>query len=101
MQYYYRGAAPITTLPIWDQYAYGPIPPFNAAELPQQVSQALGSSQNVYLILSYDQGYEKNIKDYFENHYQRLYTHTYSDDLTLYVYRLRYDTGSSAVTTSL
>lgn len=98
VQYYYRGDAPITTLPIWNQYSYGPIPPFEAPKLESEVKQALGSSQNVYLLLSYDQGYEKEIKDYFEQHYQRLYLHTYSDDLTLYVYKLRYDTAASQVT---
>jgi mannosyltransferase len=101
VQYYYRGAAPITTLPIWNQYSYGAIPAFNAAQLPDQVKQAVGSSQNVYLLLSYNQGYESNIKDYFESHYQRLYTATYSDDLTLYVYKLRYDTTASQVSTTL
>ncbi len=98
VQYYYRGTAPITTLPIWNQYSYGPIPSFDAAKLPDQVKDATGSSQNVYLLLSYDQGYEKQIKDYFESHYQRLYLHTYSDDLTLYVYKLRYDTAATQVT---
>ncbi len=98
VQYYYRADAPITTLPIWNQYSYGPIPAFNAAQLPDQVTQAVGSSQNVYLLLSYNQGYETNIKDYFDSHYQRLYTATYSDDLTLYVYKLRYDTSATQVT---
>jgi len=97
VQYYYRGSAPITTLPIWNQYSYGPIPPFSADTLPNQVKQAVGSSQNVYLLLSYNQGYETNIKDYFDSHYQRLYTNTYSDDLTLYVYKLRYDTTATQV----
>jgi len=98
VQYYYRGDAPITTLPIWNQYAFGPIPPFDASKLAGQVQQSVGSSQNVYLLLSYDQGYEKNIKDYFDSHYQRLYADTYSDDLNLYVYKLRYDTTQTAVT---
>jgi mannosyltransferase len=101
VKYYYRGPAPITTLPIWNQYSYGPIPSFNASELPNQVKEVAGSSQNLYLLLSYDQGYEKEIKDYFEGHYQRLYLQTYSDDLTLYVYRLRYDTADSQVVTSM
>jgi mannosyltransferase len=101
VQYYYRGAAPITTLPVWNQYSYGAIPPFNAADLPNQVTLAIGSSQNVYLLLSYNQGYEQNIKDYFDSHYQRLYTATYSDDLTLYEYKLRYDTNATAATSTL
>lgn len=31
VQYYYRGQAPVATLPMWNQYAYGPIPPFFAS----------------------------------------------------------------------
>lgn len=93
--YYYRGPATIVTLPLWDQYAYGPIPPFNEEELPQQVELATGKSQNVYLLLSYDQGYEKQIKDYFDNHFERLATEQFSDDLNVYVYKLRYDTPLS------
>jgi len=98
VEYYYHGDAPVTTLPIWDQYSYGPIPAYNASQLPEQVKQTTGSSQNVYLLLSYNQGYESDIKNYFESRYQRLYQQTYSDDLTLYVYKLRYDTTQSAVT---
>ena len=101
VEYYYHGTAPITTLPIWNQYAYGAIPAYSPATLPAQVSTATANSQNVYLLLSYDQGYESDIKKYFQDHYQQLYTQTYSDDLTLYVYKLRYDTTLSAVSTTL
>jgi mannosyltransferase len=97
VQYYYRGDAPLTTLPVWDQYTYGPIPAFSTANLKDEVAKAVGSSQNVYLLLSYNQGYEKDIKDYFDSHYQRLYTESYSDDLTLYEYKLRYDTNATQV----
>jgi uncharacterized membrane protein len=97
VQYYYRGPSPMSTLPIWNQYDYGPIPNLNANQLPGQVMQVVGSSQNVYLLLSYDQGYEKTIKQYFDSHYQMLYSHSFSHDLNLYVYKLRYDTANTAV----
>jgi hypothetical protein len=97
VQYYYRGSAPLSTLPLWNQYAHGAIPAFTQADLPNQVTTALGSSQNVYLLLSYDQGYEKNIKDYFESHFKRISQQTFSNDLTLYVYQLRYDTTKTAI----
>jgi uncharacterized membrane protein len=92
VQYYYRGSAPISTLPAWNRFDFGPVPSFNAADLPSQASQATGSSQNAYLLLSYDQGYEKNIKSYFDSHYQMLEKQNFSSDLNLYVYKLRYDT---------
>jgi hypothetical protein len=101
VEYYYHGTAPLTTLPIWNQYAYGAIPPYTATSLPAQVASSTANSQNVYLLLSYNQGYENDIKKYFQSHYQQLYTQTYSDDLTLYVFKLRYDTTLSAVSTTL
>jgi mannosyltransferase len=97
VQYYYRGTAPITTLPLWNQYDYGPIPAFNKNQLPADVSTVVGSSQNVYLLLSYDQGYEKDIKGYFDAHYQMLYNQKFSAGLDLYVYKLRYDTAKTAM----
>lgn len=100
LQYYYTGPSPIQTLPIWNQYAFGAIPAFSESALPQQVASTTAAAQNVYLLLSYDQGYEKNIHDYFDSHYQKLYQQTFSDDLTLYVYKLRYDTGASAIKTA-
>ena len=96
VQYYYRGPAPITTLPVWNQYAYGPIPPFSEQTFPQDLTQVTANSQNVYLLLSYNQGYEAIIHTYFESHYQRIYQEKYSTDLNLYVYKLRYDTTLSA-----
>lgn len=101
VQYYYRGEAPISTLPIWNQYAYGAIPAFSESTLPAQVSQLTSNSQNVFLLLSYNQGYESTIKNYFDTHYQRIYQQNFSPDLNLYVYRLRYDTSGTAVTTTL
>ena len=101
VEYYYRGPSRISTLPEWNQYAHGPIPAFSVDTLPTQVSHVSANAQNVYLLLSYDQGYEKTVQDYFEAHYHRLYTQTFSKDLTLYVYRVRYDTSLSAASSTL
>lgn len=101
IQYYYRGTAVLQTLPLWDQYAFGPIPPYNAATFPDQVTTATHNYQNAYLLLSYDQGYEKAVKDYFDSHYQLITMQNFSHDLTLYVYRLRYNTARSAISVSL
>ncbi len=95
IEYYYRGQAPITTIPLWNRYAYGPIPPFSAEKLPAQVDSITADHQNVWLLLSYDQGYEQQVKAYFDTHYQRLLAITFSHDLTLYVYKIRYDTVRS------
>jgi mannosyltransferase len=97
IQYYYRGSSPIQTIPIWNRYEFGPIPDFDGGKLPQQVAQATDGSQNVYLVLSYNQGYEQAIKDYFDSHYQRVFAQQFSKDLNVYVYKLRYDTKTSAL----
>ena len=100
VQYYYRGAAPLSTIPIWNQYSYGAIPAFDPVSLPSQISQATEGAQSAYLLLSYDQGYESSVKQYFDSHYQMLYQQRFSQDLNLYVYRLRYDTSLSQMPSS-
>jgi mannosyltransferase len=97
VQYYYKGPSWVITLPIWNQYAHGGIPAFDPATLPEQAKLAVGASQNVYVLLSYGQGYEAGIKDYFDSHYQIIDHQTFSKDLDLYTYRLRYDTKRSAI----
>jgi uncharacterized membrane protein len=91
IEYYYHGTAPVSTLPIWNQFGHGAIPPFSEATLPQQVASSTEDVQDVWLLLSYNQGYQQNIQDYFDSHYQRLYSKTFSPGLTLYVYKIRYD----------
>jgi mannosyltransferase len=95
VDYYYRASAPIETLPVWDRYSYGAIPAYNPATLATQVTQVTADHQEVWLLLSYNQGYEKDIKNYFDTHYERVLDKTFSDDLNLYVYKLRYDTPLS------
>ena len=92
IEYYYRGPSALSTLPLWDSYAHGPIPAFSASSLPTQVSQTTQGHQNVWLLLSYDQGYETQIKDYFDSHYQKLASVNFSPGLDLYEYQVRYDT---------
>ncbi len=80
------------TLPIWDQEKFGPIPAFSQDELTKDVETLKGQHQNLWLLLSYDQGYQKDIEAYFQGHFEQLQKITFSDDLTLYEYKLRYDT---------
>lgn len=101
VEYYYRGATPVKTLPQWDQYAHGPMPVFREETLPDEVTALTAPHQNVYLLLSYDQGYEKKIKDYFDSHFEKIGTRQFSDKLNLYVYRIRYDTQDSKAISAL
>lgn len=91
IEYYYRGAAPIATLPEWDRYTRGPIPAFNEETLPADVTRITADYQNVWIILSYDQGYEEAIQQYFENNHERIDTVSFNADIELAQYRLRYD----------
>lgn len=91
-EYYYHGSAPVSTLPIWNRRAIGSIPSFNPKTFPLQAQLSTNNHQYVFLLLSYNQGYENKIKSYFLNHYQRIYSHTYSNDLTLYEFKTQYYT---------
>jgi uncharacterized membrane protein len=102
-EYYYNGPADVQTLPLWNQ-KNGAIPAFNSKTLPQQVSKIDKNSKNLYLLLSSNQGYQSSVKNYFVHHFKNLYIHTYSSDLTLYVYKVGYYTvpplGSKPTLTS-
>lgn len=95
IEYYYRGAAPLATLPLWDRYAYGPIPPFDEAALPEEVRAATENYQYAWMLFSYDQGYEDSIRQYMENNYERVGLTTFSPGMELAVYKIRYDTPLS------
>jgi mannosyltransferase len=95
VEYYYHAPAPLSTLPLWNRYVFGPIPPFVEANLPQEAKTLAGDHQDLWLLLSYDQGYEEKIRLYFDTHYQRLKTVNFSPGLNLYIYKLRYDTPLS------
>ncbi len=92
VEYYYRGVAPIATIPNWDRYAFGPIPGFDAGTMPEQITDTTKDHQYAYLLLSYDQGYEETVRQYFETHFERVASETFSPGLTLWIYKIRYDT---------
>jgi mannosyltransferase len=89
-EYYYHGAAQIQTLPLWDRQAAGAIPPFSAAKLPSEVKQLNKNHDYVYLVLSQNQGYENTIKQYYLHHFKEVSRHSFSPDLTLYVFQVGY-----------
>ena len=87
-EYYYDGAARVTTLPVWDRQ--GPIPEFDVAQLPEDVETFIDGHQYVYLLLSYDQGYEEELFQYFEANFERTASSSPSPGLRLLVYRVGY-----------
>jgi mannosyltransferase len=95
VEYYYRGTAPLQTIPLWNRYEFGPIPAFSEERLPQEVATLTDSHQQVWLLLSYDQGYKETVRLYFDNNFEKVLEKNFSPGLDLYVYKLRYDTPLS------
>lgn len=91
IEYYYHGDAKLTTEPIWNRFEQGSVPAFDASKLATETAENVDSYQHAWLILSYDQGYNDKILKYFDGHYERLSSKTFSPGLVVYEYKLRYD----------
>lgn len=91
VEYYYRGPARVVTLPSWDRRAHGPLPPFSTEGMDTDVQKMKTSHRRAWVLYSYDQGYEKDIRSYFETRFARLEEHSFSKGITLETYQLRYD----------
>ncbi len=79
------------TLPLWDRGNHGAIPAFSATELPKQIDQIKKDHDNIYLVMSYDQGYEDAIRQYFLTHYEQIQKRQYSPKLQMIEYKVNYD----------
>ncbi|MES2437350.1 MAG: glycosyltransferase family 39 protein [Patescibacteria group bacterium] len=90
VEYYYRGPAELTTLPIWNQLT-GAMPQFSEEKLPEEINTIKQGHKIAWVLLSYDQGYSETIRLYMDNNFERIDTHVFSPDLKLYVYKLNYD----------
>ncbi len=86
-QYSYRGSTLVSTLPIWDNKKGG-IPPFEESKLPQEVETLSAFHKKAWVLLSYNQGYESTIKNYYDSHYNLESTVSFSKDVNLYEYTL-------------
>jgi hypothetical protein len=89
-EYYYDGLATVTTLPGWDRQSTAPVPTLDPAQLPQEVASLAEGHQYIYLLLSYDQGYEDDVYQYFSTHFERTAAHSLSPGMRLLVYRVGY-----------
>jgi uncharacterized membrane protein len=92
VEYYYKGSAKLTTQPIWDRFSTGSVPAYDQAKVAAETKENVDAYQHAFLMLSYDQGYNKKLKDYYDAHYQRIATHDFSPGLSVYEYKIRYDT---------
>jgi mannosyltransferase len=91
IEYYYKGSAKITTQPQWNRFTEGAIPSFNPGTLESEVKAITGSYQTAWLILSYDQGYNELLRQYYDNHFEKLKERTFSQNLTVSAYRINYN----------
>lgn len=88
--YYYHGPAQVETLPAWDHLKTGSIPDFSQDKLVEQTGEIEAHHEVIWLLLSYDQGYEEDIRMYFDTHLERLTAVNFSPGLNLYAYRVDY-----------
>jgi mannosyltransferase len=93
IEYTYQGNTKIDTIPLWDRFAQGAIPAYSQAKLIAQLTTYKTQYTDLYVVLSYDQGYEDAIKQYLDKHYKRLVLKEFSPGLELREYRLRYNTS--------
>lgn len=91
VEYYYRGSASISTIPAWDRLASGPIPPYNEGNLEKQIAELKGRYQRMWVLFSYDQGYEEALKLYLDTHLEKKDERVFSPGLELRSYQLQYD----------
>jgi mannosyltransferase len=91
VEYYYTGPAKLTTQPIWDRFESGAVPGFDEATVAEETEQNVGSYQTAWLVLSYDQGYNENLKAHYDGHYEKLSERRFSPGLSIYEYKIRYD----------
>jgi mannosyltransferase len=93
--YYYRGPSALTTMPEWDRQVSGPVPPYSEEVVQAQIDELRGSYRSLWVLQSYDQGYEEDLRIYLDTHLERTAHVEFSPGLNLYAYKLRYDEPTS------
>ncbi len=93
IEYGYNGQARIDTIPYWNRYDEkgGAIPPYSDEALAKQIEEYKKQYMRVFVVLSYDQGYESKIRKYMDEHYEIYTTQRFSPGLEMRSYILRYD----------
>lgn len=94
IEYNYKGTARLATVPNWSRFI-GRLPEFDESNFIDQIEDYSQTYQNLYLVLSYDQGYEQIIKKYTDNNYLMLENKIFPVNINVRVYKLRYETESN------
>ncbi|MFA5136073.1 MAG: glycosyltransferase family 39 protein [Patescibacteria group bacterium] len=95
IEYYYKGKAKIDTIPQWNRYVSGSIPAFTAEDLEKQIGKYHQTYRHMYVVLSYDQGYEDDIKTYLDNNMELQEKRNFSPGLQIRKYRMARDYESN------
>ena len=85
--YYYNGRSDLVTVPAWDRKAG--IPPYEEVKVHEQLTKMSEKYERLFIIMSYDQGFEKDIKSFLDSKYKLTETKNFSPKLNLYVYYLK------------
>jgi hypothetical protein len=91
LEYTYAGTIRIDTIPLWDRYANGPIPAFEQSTLEQQIKKYTTQYTHMFVVFSYDQGYQRKITAFLDTHYKRDSYVKFSPGLEVREYQLRYN----------
>lgn len=89
--YYYRGPLVIETFPRWNPYLSSPIPAYSEEQIARDIEIIRQNRSNMWVLLSYDQGYEEDLRIYLDSHLERTFMQQFAPGMTLYRYKLRYD----------
>ncbi|OHA84326.1 MAG: hypothetical protein A2408_03895 [Candidatus Yonathbacteria bacterium RIFOXYC1_FULL_52_10] len=100
IQYYYRGEAALSTLPIWDKRKGG-IPEATDAVIAADAQTLKEDHRRLYFIVSMDLYSATESKLYLDNHFTKLEKRQFSKNVWVHVYQTEYDTleQSPATTT--
>lgn len=91
IEYYYSGVAKLTTQPVWDRFSSGSVPAYDESKVAAETEQNVATYQEAWLVLSYDQGYNDELRQYYDTHFERVGEKRFSPGLVVYQYKLRYD----------
>jgi len=91
IEYYYQGPAALTTQPIWNRFVSGSVPAYNPKTVVAQTNENVLNYQHAWLILSYDQGYNTKLKNYYDSRFQLLEHKQFSPGLVVYEYKISYN----------